>query len=199
VNFAPPVERILPVVTPFLTLADGSTIVASDGADEIEPSPDGRSLHAVWRRWSVLGSKTGQLVDPGIVADVRWELNGTALVRTETLSASKAVEVRRMWMVVPSTSGEALSASTREPATKFQSSAGTLTVTLQSSAAGLGPVLRATGDSADGKGSLGSIPLLLEFDQKNFTLTPNSNLTWTLTTAVSPRSETRDKSSEVGK
>jgi hypothetical protein len=198
-NFAPPVERILPVVTPFLTLADGSTIVASDGADEIEPSSDGRSLHAVWRRWAQLGSRTGQLVDPGIVADVRWEVKGTTLVRTETLSASKPIEVRRMWMIVPSTSGEAVSVSTGEPAIKFESPSGALTVSLQSSNGVINPVVHATGDSAAGKGSLGPVPFLLEFDQKNFTLAPQANLTWILTTAVTPRSEAREKAQGAGK
>jgi hypothetical protein len=197
-NFAPPVERILPVATPFLTLADGSTIVASDGADEIEPSADGRALHAVWRRWSRVGSKTGQLVDPGIVADVRWELQGTTLIRTEVLSASKPVEVRRMWMVVPSTSADAAtSASEGSVGTRFQSPDGTLRVALQTANGGLSPVLHATGDSALGRGSRGPVPLLLEFDQNDFTLLPGTSFRWTLTTSVTPPDVDAEKGSEA--
>jgi hypothetical protein len=199
VNFAPPVERVLPVVTPFLTLADGSTIVASDGADEIEPSADGKALRAVWRRWSVVGSKAGQFVDPGIVADVRWELKGTTLVRTESLSVSKPVEVSRMWMVVPSTSSAAMTASEGDPVTRFESPDGVLAVSLKTSSEELIPILRATGDSATGRGSLGPVPLLLEFSRDNFTLQPQTSFTWTLTTAVTTLDEAREKASVTGK
>src|SRR5262249_9008208 len=97
INFAPPVEQVFPTVTPFVELTRGRALVGSDGADEISPSSDGRELQAVWRRWAVLGSKPGQFTDPGITANVRWELKGTSLVRTETLSTAKPLEVRRMW------------------------------------------------------------------------------------------------------
>src|SRR5260370_6266428 len=36
-------------------------------SDEIAPAADGKSLRVVWRRWAMIGSKAGQLVDPHIV------------------------------------------------------------------------------------------------------------------------------------
>src|SRR5258706_4055745 len=48
-GFANPVEQVYASMVPFLELADGRVIVATDGADEIEPGADGRSLRVVWR------------------------------------------------------------------------------------------------------------------------------------------------------
>src|SRR5262245_29471744 len=48
VNFAAPVEQRFPAMVPYLELSDGRTIVTTDGADEIQPGPGGRSLRAVW-------------------------------------------------------------------------------------------------------------------------------------------------------
>jgi hypothetical protein len=190
-NFAPPVEQILPTVTPFLTLADGTTIVASDGADEIEAAPDGKSVHAVWRRWSVLGTKTGQLVEPGIVADVRWKLAGTSLLREEKLSVSKPVEVDRMWMVVPSTAlAETNTTDGGKPRYQFESNEGVLTVGFGSSIEMSPPIIRATGNSPMGKGSRGPVHLLLEFKKDNFTLVPQTPLELTLSMTAKPEETT---------
>ena len=71
-GFAVPVERDVPALVPYLELADGRTIVASDGADEIRLSADARELLVVWRRWAHVGMKSGQLVDPGLTSEVRW-------------------------------------------------------------------------------------------------------------------------------
>src|SRR4029077_19781530 len=65
-GFAAPVEQDVAALVPHLDLADGRTIVATDGADEVQPSADGRELRAVWRRWAQVGTKSGQLVDPGL-------------------------------------------------------------------------------------------------------------------------------------
>jgi hypothetical protein len=46
-GFSAPVEEVYPSMVPFLTLADGSVNSASDGADEIVPGSDGRSLKTV--------------------------------------------------------------------------------------------------------------------------------------------------------
>ena len=42
-GFAAPVEQVYPALTPYLELEDGRTIVATDGADLIEPSLNGHS------------------------------------------------------------------------------------------------------------------------------------------------------------
>src|SRR5262249_26453194 len=142
----------------------------------------GRELQAVWRRWAVLGSKAGQFTDPGITANVRWELKGTSLVRTETLSTAKPLEVRRMWMVLPSTANE-VSTTFIDGRKKyaFQSADGTLNVEFHSSTGSPTTSIRASGNSPLGRGSRGAIPLLLEFSQDHFTLSPHSSITWTLT------------------
>ena len=97
-----PVERIYPCIVPFLELENGQAIAATDGADEILPGADGRSVLAVSRRWVVPGSKAGEFVDPGLTVEVKWTLEGTTLRRAETLTASRGMKVRRMWLTVPS-------------------------------------------------------------------------------------------------
>src|SRR5262245_15634665 len=87
-GFAPPVEQQLPTVTPYIQLADGSTIVAGDGADEIYPSQDGHSLRIVWKHWAQVGGKPGQTVDPGLITEVTWKLDGFTLTRSEKISAA---------------------------------------------------------------------------------------------------------------
>ena len=72
-GFANPVEQVYPAMVPFLELADGRVITATDGADEISPAVDGKSLRVVWRRWALVGSKSGQLVDPHITSEVSWQ------------------------------------------------------------------------------------------------------------------------------
>jgi hypothetical protein len=69
-GFDNPVEQVYPAMTPFLELADGRVIAATDGADEIAPATDGKSLRVLWRRWALIGSKSGQFVDPHISSEV---------------------------------------------------------------------------------------------------------------------------------
>src|SRR6267378_5664265 len=102
-GFANPVEQVYPSLVPFLELADGRVIVAGDGADEIEPSADGKSLRVVWRRWALVGSKAGELVDPHITSEVSWHLEGSTLTRDETLKSTEPITIRRWWIAVPTT------------------------------------------------------------------------------------------------
>ena len=95
-GFAVPVEQNVPALVPYLELADGRTIVAADGADEIQPSADGRQLRVVWRRWAQIGAKSGQLVDPGVTSEVRWTLADGALTRRETLTARAPIDDSRV-------------------------------------------------------------------------------------------------------
>jgi hypothetical protein len=190
-NFAPPVEQLLPNVTPFLTLADGRTIVAANGADEIEPSPDGASVHATWRRWSVIGEKLGQTVEPGLVADIYWRLNGTSLERKEVLSSTSAISIRRFWVVVPSTATEVSAASQDGRVSyQFHSPVGTLLVGTTTSGPPLKAMLRATGNGTLGRGSRGPVPLLLEFEARNLTVDPKEPMSWTLTMTLKGEDKT---------
>ena len=52
--------EIYPVLTPYVELADGRTVVATDGADVIEPSADGLSLRVRWNKWAVVGRRRGR-------------------------------------------------------------------------------------------------------------------------------------------
>src|SRR5213078_1278464 len=106
-GFANPVEQINASLVPFLELPDGRTLVATDGADEIEPAADGNSLKVVWRRWSLVGGKVGELVDPHITSAVTWRLDGTSLIREETLRSDQEITLKRWWVALPSTSSKA--------------------------------------------------------------------------------------------
>ena len=99
---AVPVEKICACFVPFLELEDGRTVAALDGADEIKPTADGKSVTAVWRRWVVPGSKAGERVDAGLVSEVTWTLQGNTLRRAESLTAAKALNIRRLWLAIPS-------------------------------------------------------------------------------------------------
>ncbi len=99
--FAVPVEKIYPCFTPFLGLADGRTIAAADGADEIKFAPDARSITATWRNWVVVGEKAGETIDPGLTTTVTWSLTARGIRRSETITASHAVNVQLLWMAIP--------------------------------------------------------------------------------------------------
>src|SRR4029077_12808004 len=64
-GFSAPVEEVYPSLVPFVTLADGKTYSASEGADEIIPGADGRSLKTVNRKWAQIGSKSGERFENG--------------------------------------------------------------------------------------------------------------------------------------
>ena len=104
--FANPVEQVYPALVPFLELADGRTIVATDGADEIIPAANGKSLKAVWRRWAVTGRKAGELVESHLTSEVTWSVEGNTLVRDETLTAGSETAIKRWWVAVTGTGGK---------------------------------------------------------------------------------------------
>jgi hypothetical protein len=100
-GLAVPVEKLYPCLVPFLELEDGRTIAAVDGAYDIGTAADGKSVSAVWKRRVVVGAKAGVFVDPGLVSEVTWTLRGNTLQRTESLTACKSLDVRRLWFVIP--------------------------------------------------------------------------------------------------
>src|SRR6185436_19506155 len=102
-GFAAPVEQIYPSLTPFIELADGRTVVTTDGADEIEPSANGRTLRVRWTRWAVVGTPAGKVQDVGLPSEVVWRIDNGTLTREETLSSKQPVSIRRWRMAIPST------------------------------------------------------------------------------------------------
>jgi len=173
-----PVEQNVPALVPYLELEDGRTIVATDGADEIHPSADGRELRAVWRRWALVGAKSGQLVDPGITSEVRWTIDTArpGLQRVETLTAAAPMTIRRWRLAVPINT-----ATVQETGNgTFQTGSG-LTVTVTTPWASIQHHTLATGDSALGRGARGPVPLHLIYEAPGVRLTPGEPVSWTLT------------------
>jgi len=180
-GFAPPVEQMLPTVTPYLELADGRVIVAGDGADEIDPGADGHSLRAVWHKWALIGGKAGQTVDAGLTTEVTWSFEGNTLTRTERISAAQSVAIKRFQVAVPSTGSTSITSienGRRKDTLQGQESG--LEVSVDESSAPLKISLQAAGDSALGKGSRGAVPLILHLESPGLVIAPGKELIWKL-------------------
>jgi hypothetical protein len=180
-GFAAPVEQRVPALVPFVDLEDGRTIAAADGADTIVPAADGRGLRAHWNQWAVVGGKAGERTDPGLQSDVAWALDGDTLVRTERLTASRPLRVKRWYVIVPVT-GSRSTTSTRNGVVTdtFDGPDGRFIVSLPRIDWPNTRTLRATGDSAEGRGARGAVPLHLEIDARDLTFEPGAPRSWIL-------------------
>jgi hypothetical protein len=180
-GFAEPVEKIYPCLIPFLELEDGKTIAAADGADEIKPAADGKSVTVVWRRWVVPGAKTGDLVDTGLVSEVTWTLHGNTLQRVESLTASQSLNVRRLWFAIPSRYDH-LETSYPQGARidRLTLEEKMLEVQVKNSDLPLEISAYATGNDPLGRGDRGPLPIHLIFQAKSFSLTPAKPIRWEL-------------------
>lgn len=180
-GFAAPVEQVHPALVPFVELAGGRVLVAADGADEIEPAADGRSLRAVWRRWAVVGHKSGQLTDPRLTSEVVWRLDGSTLTREETLTASADVTLRRWRVAVPTTAARSevlLDGGLRRD--RFVSDDGRLEV----SATADWPMdisIQAAGGGPLGRGARGGVPLHLVYEARDIRLAAGLSARWRVT------------------
>jgi hypothetical protein len=180
-GFAAPVERIYPCFVPFLELEDGRTIAAADGADEIHPSSDGLSVTAVWNHWVVPGAKAGETVDPGLKTEVTWSLtDGRNLYRTESITASKELKIRRIWMTVPTKANHIVTDLTDRARTDHLISAqATFDVRVLNSDWPLRISAFATGDDPLGRGDRGPIPLHLILETSHeLTFAPGAAHRW---------------------
>jgi hypothetical protein len=180
-GFAAPVEQVYPSLVPFVELANGRVLAAADGADEIEPAADGKSLRALWRRWAPVGGKSGQLEDPGLTCEVVWRLEGTTLTREETLRAAADVTVKSWRVAVPTTAArsEVLFDGGRRR-DRFVSDVGTLEV----SATADWPLtvsLQAAGGGALGRGARGGVPLHLVYEARDVSLKAGEPARWRIT------------------
>jgi hypothetical protein len=169
---AAPVEQLYPMLVPFIKLADGKTLVAADGADDIIPSSDGLSLKARWNRWAVLGTRSGQFVEPKITSEVTWRVSGNALIRDEVLTASAPITVERWWLAVPTTATRHVDKG--KGVHQFPIAEGELQVSATSSLP-MNTILEATGNSSLGKGARGAIPLHLIYESKDVRLRPGNS------------------------
>jgi len=186
-GFANPVEQVYPAMTPFIELTDGRVLAATDGADEIEPAADGRSLRVVWRRWALIGGKAGELVDPHITSEVVWRIDGATLVRDESLKASEAITLRRWWIAVPSTAVRSeVSFAGGQRWDRLADSEGALSVAVNGDWP-LTVYTSAAGDSALGRGARRPLPLHLIYESRDLALPAKKALRWHVTMRVEER------------
>ncbi|HEU4391858.1 MAG TPA: hypothetical protein VFV34_28990, partial [Blastocatellia bacterium] len=181
-GFAAPVEQKFPSLVPYIELSDGKTVVAADGADEIDPAPDGRSLKVVWRRWGLIGGKSAELVDPHLSSEVTWRIEGSTLIREETLRALEPVSIRRWWCAVPTTAVRSgLRRSADQSWYRFESSDGVLETQTPTADWPLVESVVAGGDGPLGRGARGVVPQHLLYESNDVKLDPGHPRTWRIT------------------
>jgi hypothetical protein len=179
-GFANPVEQVYASLVPFLQLADGRTLVTTDGADEVEAGVDGKSLRVVWRRWALLDKKSGELIDPHITSEVVWRIDGSTLTRDETLRSDADVTLNRWWVAVPSTlNRDRQLAGTEQQHLLMDNNSGLL-VTVKAD----WPVsisAWAPGDSALGRGARQPVLLHLVYESPHLHLPAKKDMHWRMT------------------
>ena len=167
-GFSAPVEQVYPALTSFLELEDGRTVVATDGADSIEPSADNQSLKVRWNRWALVGSPSGQLVDVGLTSEVVWRIDKGTLTREETLSSKQPLKIRSWRLAVPTTYDRAETLLNNKTRTdRFSSKEESLEVSMVHANFPMTTELFATGNSPLGRGVKGAIPLHVVFESRN--------------------------------
>ena len=177
-GFAAPVEQFYPSLVPYLQLDSDHTIVASDGADEIDPSSDGRSLRAVWRRWAAIGAKAGSLIDPHITSEVVFRIDGSTLVREEKLTADAPVTIRLWRFVLPTTAANINRSTDAQQWIRLDTSDGILEVQPPIADWPLKEELVSTGDTTLGRGPRMGIPLHLVYESRDIRLEPGRSVRW---------------------
>ena len=181
-GFAAPVEQTYPVATPYLELIDGRVVVATDGADVIEPGVDGRSLRVRWNRWAVVGTKSAELQDLGLASEIVWRIENGALVREETLSSKQPVTIKSWRMAVPTTHDKVATVTTdSKRMDRFSSKAGSLEVEMSSATFNPRASIVAAGDGPLGRGVRGAIPLHVVYEAENIAVDPKRPLKYRLT------------------
>ena len=187
-GFTAPVEQTFPALTPYIQLDDGRVIVATDGADAIEPSQDGRMLRLRWNRWAVVGTRPGELVDLGFSSEVVWHIENETLIREETLTAKQPLEIRRWWLAVPTTYASLQTRLVENVrADLFTSNEGSLEVKMLAASFPITTSIFAPGNSPLGRGVHGAIPLHLVFESTNLLVVqPNKPLHYRLALTVRP-------------
>jgi hypothetical protein len=177
-GFSAPVEEVYPSMVPFLELEDGKTYAATDGADEIIPGADGRSLKVIWRRWARIGSKSGERFDTGLTCEVEFTLQNNKLIRRETLVAAKDVSIKSWRFAFPATGGELKTESRAGREIHiFSGREGMMAVSARGDLKFSRRVI-ATGDSKLGKGVLGAIPLHLVLESGEIELKKGQRSSW---------------------
>jgi len=177
-GFSAPVEEVYPSLVPFLEMDDGKTYATSEGADLIEPAPDGQSLRVTWKKWARIGSKSGETFENGLTSEVHWRIAGSKLVRTETLTADRDLTVKNWRVALPATADRtSFEISGTDRTDIFEGREGRLKVTAKADWQYKTSLLT-TGDSRLGKGVLGAIPLHLVFEATELQLKKGNKAVW---------------------
>ncbi|MEO6392236.1 MAG: hypothetical protein ABIP75_10320 [Pyrinomonadaceae bacterium] len=175
-GFSAPVEEVYPSFVPFLTLDDGQTYAAADGADSITPAADGRSLRFSNHRWARIGSKSGERFETGLTSEVEFVIKDGTLIRRETVTAVREVTIKQWRFALPSTASSITpSANGRSFDLTGREGAQTVTFVVPDQ---VKLALMATGDGRLGKGVLGAIPMHVVAQQANIKLAAGQKYTW---------------------
>lgn len=180
-GFSAPVEEIYPSFVPFLELSDGKTYATSEGASEIIPAPDGKSLKVIWKKWAQIGSKSGETFANGLTSEIEFKVENNKLIRREILTADKDLTIKNWRVAVPTTADKTWFETKNNQRTDyFSGREGTLTVSVKSDWK-INQSIFATGDSRLGKGVLGAIPLHSIYESKDLSLKKGQKITWEIT------------------
>ena len=176
-GFVAPVEQMVPAGASFFEMPDGRTLAATDGADQITPGADGRSLRAVYRRFVTVGGATRDWVEPGFAVTIDWRIEGSMLLRTETLTSSGDVTIRRLSLIVSSTATSHASTSASPAVTRLSGPEGVLEVR---TGGGLrvATSIREVGDEPLGRGPRLPIPTHVTFEAQNIRLQAGQPRSW---------------------
>jgi hypothetical protein len=119
--------------------------------------------------------------EQGMTSDVVWRLDGGSLVRTERLTASQPLAIRRWSVAVPTSASRWITETTAGARVdRFEGREGRLDVTVAHSDWPLAFSGRATEDSALGRGTRGAVPLHLLIDSTDLRLQPGAPRSWTI-------------------
>lgn len=177
-GFSAPVEEVYPSLVPFLELADGKTYATSEGATEIVPANDAKSLKVIWRKWARIGSKSGETFANNLTSEVEFRIENNKLIRRETLTADKDTTIKNWRVAIPMTGDKTHFEMTGNRRTDFfEGREGILSVSANADWK-YQTSLFATGDSALGKGVLGAIPLHLIYEAKDLQLKKGQKMSW---------------------
>ena len=138
-------------------------------------------MRAIWNQWAVVGGKASERVEPGLQSEVEWALAGDTLVRTERLTAARPLRVKRWHLIVPSTGSRSTTATKNGVRTDtIDGVDGRLTVSVPRIDWPATWTVRATGNTADGQGTRGALPLHIEIDSRELVLEPGTPRSWIL-------------------
>jgi len=180
-GFSAPVEEVYPSLVPFLELADGKTYATSEGASEIIPANDGKSLKVIWRKWAQIGSRSGETFANGLTSEIEFRIENHQLTRRETLTADRDTTIKNWRVAVPSTADKTwFETKNGQRIDYFSGREGTLAVSVKSDWKTKQSIL-AAGDSRLGKGVLGAIPLHLIFESNDILIKKGQKMVWEMT------------------